>query len=65
MRTGQGERDGKSASSKGTESSRPNTSQDISSGLALAPPEEMNVRNTKLGTEQLFYRWLKWAKEEK
>lgn len=29
----------------------------------LAPPEEMkeemNVRNTKLGTNQLFYRWLK------
>lgn len=27
--------------------------------------EKMDVRNTRLGTNQLFSRWLKWAKEEK
>lgn len=62
-------RDGKSASLKGTERRRPRTWQDISNGRMLAPPEEMkekmDVGSTKLGTNQLFSRWLTWANEEK
>lgn len=49
--------------------SRPRTRQDISNGRMLSPPEEMkekmDVGSTKLGTNQLFSRWLMWANEDK